>query len=125
MNIETLNMLLSEQQMTAPYQINAYEPGILVINNETYTTSVLVSHTSIAPWSATAVEKLTLADFENLAEQGYEILLIGTGETQIFHHPKLLAELPIGYEVMTTLAACRTFNLLANEGRAVVAGLLV
>jgi len=125
MNIETLYMLLSEQQMTAPYQINAYEPGILVINNETYTTSVLVSHTSIAPWSATAVEKLTLADFENLAEQGYEILLIGTGETQIFPHPKLLAELPIGYEVMTTLAACRTFNLLANEGRAVVAGLLV
>ena len=30
----------------------------------------------------------------------------------------------IGLEVMTTDAACRTFNILASDGRKVVAGLL-
>jgi uncharacterized protein len=36
-----------------------------------------------------------------------------------------LIERGIGVETMDTVAACRTFNVLASEGRAVAAALLI
>jgi uncharacterized protein len=56
-----------------------------------------------------------------------EVVLIGTGESQIFLPPELMMRFygrGIGVEVMTTDAACRTFNVLVSEGRKVVAALL-
>jgi uncharacterized protein len=56
-----------------------------------------------------------------------EIVLIGTGSKQIFLPPELMMffySRNTGFEVMTTDAACRTFNVLASEGRKVVAALL-
>ena len=55
-------------------------------------------------------------------------MLVGTGATLRFPHPKLtrkLLEARVGVEVMDTPAACRTFNILAAEGRKVVAALVV
>jgi uncharacterized protein len=57
-----------------------------------------------------------------------EILLLGTGARTMFPEPALLAELSrrrIGFEAMDTAAACRTYNVLAHEDRAVVAALLI
>ena len=57
-----------------------------------------------------------------------ELILLGTGEVQTFPGPDVLAPLypaRIGIEVMTTDAACRTFNVLIGEGRAVLAALFV
>ena len=56
-----------------------------------------------------------------------EVILIGTGNTQIFLPPATQVHFfrrNFGFEVMTTDAACRTFNVLAAEGRQVVAALL-
>lgn len=118
-------MLLSEQLMTVPYQINAYEPGRLVVNGDVFSSSVLISTKILRSWRPQNVADITLSDFNDCVEDGYEVLLIGTGQTQYFLPPELLVTLGVGYEIMDTLAACRTFNLLANEGRAVIAGLLV
>jgi uncharacterized protein len=55
------------------------------------------------------------------------VALLGTGSRQRFPAPRLtraLAEARIGLEVMTTPAACRTYNILMAEGRKVVAALL-
>jgi len=55
-------------------------------------------------------------------------LLLGTGPSQRFPDPPLYAELyrsRVGFEIMDTGAACRTYNVLVGEGRAVVAALLV
>ena len=56
------------------------------------------------------------------------MVLIGTGERSAFIDPVLylnLIERGIGVEVMTTGAACRTYNILMAEGREVVAGLIL
>lgn len=57
-----------------------------------------------------------------------EILLLGTGQVQVFIHPAITAELQgigIGVEIMTTPAAARTYNILMSEGRLVVAALII
>ena len=56
------------------------------------------------------------------------MVLLGTGGRLRFPPSAVLAPLiaaQIGYEVMDTGAACRTFNLLAGEGRRVLAALLL
>ena len=56
-----------------------------------------------------------------------EVVLLGTGARQVFLPPRQLAPFyrkAVGVELMTTDAACRTFNVLAAEERRVVAGLL-
>ena len=56
-----------------------------------------------------------------------EILILGTGATQVFPDSSLYAELAsrrIGLEVMSTPAACRTYNILRSEGRIVAAVML-
>jgi uncharacterized protein len=56
------------------------------------------------------------------------VALLGTGSRQRFPHPRLsraLSEARIGLEVMTTAAACRTYNILMAEGRKVAAALLL
>jgi uncharacterized protein len=57
-----------------------------------------------------------------------EILILGTGERLQFPASALYAELAgrgIGLEVMDTAAACRTYNVLVNEDRPVVAALIL
>jgi uncharacterized protein len=57
-----------------------------------------------------------------------ELLILGTGRRQRFPRAELLAPLAeagIGWEVMDTGAACRTYNILMSEGRNVAAALLM
>jgi uncharacterized protein len=73
-------------------------------------------------------DALTEADFAALLAQEPEIVLLGTGATQRFPHPRLTQALTaahVGLEVMDTRAACRTFNILLGEGRRVVAALVL
>ena len=73
-------------------------------------------------------EALAESDFEAIRTLGPEILLLGTGDRQRFPAPSLLRpliEARIGYEIMDLPAACRTFNILASEGRKVAAALLI
>jgi uncharacterized protein len=79
-------------------------------------------------WAAGGFDALTEADFAALAALAPEVALLGTGATLRFPHPRLtraLIDAGIGLEVMDTPAACRTFNILAAEGRKVAAGVLV
>ena len=59
-----------------------------------------------------------------LHDHGIEILVLGTGRRQLFPSPRFYSELAaarIGLEVMDSAAACRTYNILAAEGRRVAA----
>ena len=67
-------------------------------------------------------------DVPQLAALEPEIVLLGTGSRLRFPHPRLTAALArarIGLEVMDVQAACRTYNILAGEGRHVLAALLL
>jgi uncharacterized protein len=57
-----------------------------------------------------------------------EIVIIGTGEKHVFPKPEALRPLiesRIGFEIMHSRAACRTYNVLLAEGRKVGLLLLV
>jgi uncharacterized protein len=78
-----------------------------------------------APATPAALEP---AHLEPLLALQPELLVLGTGERQVFPPPAVLAACltrGIGIEVMDNAAAARTYNVLAGEGRRVVAALLL
>lgn len=82
----------------------------------------------IEDWPARGLEALTIADLEPLLALAPELVLLGCGDAQAFPAPELQAAClsrGIGLEAMTNAAAARTFNVLAGEGRRVVAGFLI
>jgi uncharacterized protein len=74
------------------------------------------------------MDELTAADLEPVLALQPEVLLLGSGVRQVFPPHELLARLyaaRVGFEVMDTGAACRTYNVLVGEGREVAAALLI
>lgn len=94
-----------------------------------YRENLLLTPESVATgWAKNGFDALGEQDFAHLLEHRPEIVLLGTGATQRFPHPRLTAALAharVGVEVMDTRAACRTFNILTAEGRRVLAALIV
>ena len=81
----------------------------------------------IADWRPTKVEDLQEADLLAVFAQKPQIVLLGTGDRQQFPHVSIrgaFARAGIGLETMDLGAACRTFNVLVQEGRNVCAGLM-
>ncbi len=79
-------------------------------------------------WNCPRFELLTEAHFAMLAVSQPELVIFGSGARLRFAPPQLLRSLMsqrIGVETMDTLAACRTYNILAGEGRRVIAALLI
>jgi uncharacterized protein len=109
--------------------VRSYGSGQLRIGEVTHATSVIVTAgTVLAPWRPRTVDELVEADFEPLLALGPEVVLIGTGPRQQFPSLAMLAllhSLRIGVEIMDTAAACRTYNVLAAEGRSVAAALML
>ncbi len=82
---------------------------------------------AIRPWPPQRFDALTQAHFDQLLELGPELVIFGSGAALRFVAPPLLrglVERSIGFEVMGSAAACRTFNVLVSERRSVVAALL-
>ena len=80
------------------------------------------------PWNCQRYEQLTAEHFTLLAGMKPELVIFGSGARLRFPPPAFLRGLMaqrIGIETMDTLAACRTYNILAGEGRHVVAALLI
>ena len=79
-------------------------------------------------WNCARFEDLTAEHFALLAQTQPELIIFGSGTRLRFPPPALLRALMenrIGIETMDTLAACRTYNILAGEGRQVLAALLI
>jgi len=112
---------------TALNTVTAYGPGFIEINKVRHASAVLLTPERVEPWPVDSFDAIGEADFERLRDLGPEVALLGTGTRQRFPHPRLtraLTNARIGLEVMTTPAACRTYNILMAEGRKVAAALL-
>jgi len=109
--------------------VRGYVPGRLRIGEQEFARSVIVSAaTLIDDWRPQHIGELTAADLEPALALEPQVLLLGSGARQVFPPPELLAQLyaaRIGIEVMDTGAACRTYNVLVGEGRAVTAALII
>jgi len=109
-------------------QIRAYTPGRLLINDQEYHESVILTGEEIITGWAQTIQVLSPSHFEVILTLKPDVLLLGTGAKHHFLQQDVYAELlkaRIGVEVMSTLAACRTFNALILDGRHVVAGLII
>ena len=109
--------------------ISGYGPGWIAINGERRDTSVVMGSQGLRlDWQASRFEDLTEAHFAVLATQGAELVIFGSGTKLRFPPPAWLQPLMrsrIGLETMDTQAACRTYNILAAEGRSVLVALLL
>ena len=107
---------------------SGYGPGYVSVNQVRHENAVVVTPQTVMEWRVNSFDALTVADFAFIGETKPEVVVFGTGETQRFPPPDLaraLAETGVGVEVMDTRAACRTYNILAAEGRRVAAAVLV
>lgn len=109
--------------------ITAYGEDYIEINKQRYTQSLIVMPDMVvSDWQVTDFVNMTNGHFQRIADLKPEVVLLGTGARHQFLHPKVyrhLTENGIALECMTTAAACRTYNILMSEGRAVAAALIL
>jgi len=109
--------------------IKAYTDNSVTIGKDVFTRSLVVQAKALnREWLPQSVDELNAAAIEELAQLDTEIILLGTGLKQKFPDRRLfmpLYENKIGIEVMDTPAACRTYNILLEQDRAVTAALLI
>jgi uncharacterized protein len=109
--------------------ITGYGPGWVGVNGEKIVNSVILSSTGERiDWNLRSFEDLSPEHFERLAGVEAEVIIFGSGTRIRF--PKAawlrpLIERRVGVETMDTAAACRTYNILAQEGRSVAVALLL
>lgn len=122
-------MSLTLDQNQATYQVRAFKPGQIQVNQQTFTQSIIVGpHTLIESWAPQHISELTHDHLKIILDLRPAILVIGTGEELQFPAVELYGDLineGIGVEIMDTGAACRTFNVLTAENRNVVAAMII
>ncbi len=122
-------MRLTLDSGAGTYRISEYGEGYVTINEERLTASVVVMpERLIRDWGPEAVPDLDTTHLQVVADLNPEVVLIGTGRFQTFPRSELLSPLlsnGVGFEIMDTTAACRTYNILMAEGRTVAAALLM
>jgi uncharacterized protein len=121
-------MRFTQDSTSAVNLIRAYRAGELKINDAVFRDPVIVSASAIAPGPEIGgVEALRAAHAAPVLALEPELVLLGTGARQQFPDPEFGSQFlraGIGFEVMDTGAACRTFNVLVAERRRVAALLL-
>ncbi len=122
-------MRFTQEQTSSVNVVRGYSDGELRINAETFHSAVIVAASALRT-EATLLEVTDLGDAQvaHVLAMEPDVVLLGTGLRQIFPAPAFgvrFLERGIGFEVMDTGAACRTFNVLVGEQRRVVALLLV
>ena len=122
-------MKIEREHAEGKNSFTGYGAGYVEINRTRHTSSLVASgERVIVDWPVSHVDGLAADHMAAIIELRPEIVLLGTGATFRFPEPARLAPLykaGIGVEVMDTPAACRTYNILAGEGRHVVAALVV
>lgn len=109
-------------------QITSAGSGYVSVNGTRHETSLVVTPDRVSAWPVMDASTIKAADVESLIEHAPEVALIGTGARLHFPPASVLRPLidaGIGYEVMDTQAACRTYGILVSEGRRVLAALIV
>jgi uncharacterized protein len=113
------------REMPSAVTVRHVEKGLIRIGDESITESVVLFRDSVHRDIVTGrVDTLTADELSDLIEKGPEIIIMGAGWTPGLPPRDLvfaLARKGIGFEMMDTPAACRTFNILISEDRDVAA----
>jgi uncharacterized protein len=118
-----------QPEKSAVQTISGYGPGWISVDGQRIEHSVVISWSGQqTAWHCRTFADVGAAHFEQLAELEADLIVFGSGDRLRFPPAAWLAPLMarrIGLETMDTKAACRTYNILAGEGRKVAAALLI
>ncbi|NND36093.1 MAG: Xcc1710-like domain-containing protein [Gammaproteobacteria bacterium] len=124
-----MTIMQLDREQNVGIVIRSIAAGEIHINDQVIDGPVVLTPEEIfADWTPPPIDELSIADFEPALAIEPEVILFGTGEVQIFPAIALITDIMrrgVGFEIMATPAACRTFNVLAGEGRRVAAALLL
>jgi uncharacterized protein len=115
-------MRMTEIEFDDAKPVEGYGPGFFRIAGEVIEAPMIVTSTGARPWGG-------YLDVDSLIAMAGEIdvVFIGTGD-EVAYLPKdfrqKLDDAGLGAEAMNSPAACRTYNVLINDGRRVAAALL-
>lgn len=122
-------MKIESDNITKTGYISYYDQGSIQIGTERFLYSIIVTpSTIIRNWPPQTFTDITLDHLQQILKIKPELILIGTGKKQCFPANALMSEitkLNIGIEFMETGAACRSYNILLQEGRNIAAALLM
>ena len=122
-------MQLNLEHPDQEFVLRGADGALAVVNDRRLASSFIIAPDRlIEDWPVTDSRTLTAVDLEPLLAQDPEVVLLGTGATQVFPAAAVMAACMvrgIGLEAMGNAAAARTFNVLAGEGRRVVAGFIM
>lgn len=122
-------MKLHSDPQSSQNTITGYGIGYIEVNKTAYPHALMVQPDGdVLPWNVEDQAELSVEHFAKLAALKPELVIIGTGKQQLFLKPNLLQPLiqaKIGFEMMDSQAACRTYNILMSEGRKVLAAILL
>lgn len=121
-------MKLHLAQPSGQNVVTGYGAGYVSINAVRHETHLLVTPERVMRWEISGIEALDPARAEQLIALQPEIVILGTGATLRFPVTEVarrFASAGIGFEVMDSKAACRTYNVLSTEGRRVLAAILI
>jgi uncharacterized protein len=107
--------------------IRAWEPGRVRIADRWLAGNVIVGNDRIVEgWTSVQPHELMIEHLEPAFALEPTIIVLGTGNERLLPDVELMAaaaDRSVGLEIMSTPAACRTFNVLLSEQRRVVAAL--
>ena len=122
-------MKFTEHRDSNILTIKKYQAGEVVINDKKINSSCyLTQHTLYENWSCKDINELNFTHLDELLSTDPEVILLGTGETQVFPNPDFFtycAKKGVGLEVMNNGSASRTFNVVTTEDRDVLLALVI
>ena len=122
-------MELQLEKNPSGHRIGSFTDDTLVIGGLRYTASLIVTLDQVVrDWPPQHPDQLSIDDFAMILTFKPELILIGTGNTLRFPNSGILKDViraGVGIDFMDTRAVCRTYNVLAAEGRHVVAGIII
>ena len=122
-------MPLNHELPDYTYTLRAADGRSAKVNDRVLTANFLLAPNELVDtWKIIDPSVLAPEDMAPLLTLNPELILLGTGERQVFPSAAVMAACltrGIGIEVMGNAAAARTFNVLAAEGRRVVAGFIL
>jgi uncharacterized protein len=122
-------MQLVQDRPDAAHVLRGADGGSALVDDRVLRASFIVTpETLVEDWPVRDAAALAPDDLAPLLALDPEVVVLGTGGTQAFPPPDTLAAClarGVGLEAMTNAAAARTFNVLASEGRRVVAAFVI
>ena len=122
-------MQLTLENPDHEFFLRAADGTLARVNDRTLARSfVIAPDRLLEDWDVTDAARLGPEALDPMLAMEPAVVLLGTGERQVYPPAAAMAaglRRGVGIEVMTNAAAARTFNVLASEGRKVVAGFIL